>query len=300
MVRNTRRLPIAAFVAAILAAAFFILLSPRSSPFPRESMVIVGSPMTVLSWNEKDNSVIIVKLPSDMAAEGTHGYGTYSFDAFWRLGEIDKKDGTVLAESMSEALGIPVAGYIGPVTNGQPFSLGNMAKYLMGRYRTNIPLVDFVRLTWLMQAAKPSRVDTYDFTGARALVAEDATLPDGSHQYILLPDRVDARLAHLFEDESVRRETITTSVLNTTDMPALGNHAARLLANIGVSVVTVANDTPTITGCTVTGTATSLKSASARVIGSVLGCKKNVVTEPERADLTVRVGTVYAKRFLPN
>ena len=299
--------------AAVFLAALVLLFAPGNlSAYPRKTFVLAGSPMTIVSWNERDRSVTLVTFPQDMAADGTHGYGTYSFDAFWKLGEIDKKDGTVLAESMSEALGIPVAWYIGPKTGlfGQTsdplsrvkdvFSWSGLVSLLSGAYRTNIPFPQFVRFVWLLQLAKPSRVDTFDFVQAPDLVAQDVVIADGTHQYVLDPDRVDARLAHLFEDDVVRRETVTTSVLNTTDMPSLGNRVARLLGNLGVSVVSVGNDTPEVGGCSMRGTADALKSGSAQVVKTVLGCTESVSASSDRADLTVRVGASYAKRFLPN
>lgn len=295
-----------------IAIVIWLIIPKYERPYPRESMVLAGSPMTVLSWNEKDRSLILITLPEDMASEGTHGYGTYSFESFWKLGEIDKKDGTVLLESISEALGIPVTWYAGPKTGiftrygddlaiaKKVFSVRNVISYIAGAFRTNIPLIKFISFVWLLQVTKPERIDTYDFTHAPLLIADDVTIADGSHQLLLNPVRVDARLAHVFEDERVRRETLTTAVFNTTDMPSLGNRVGRVLGNVGVSVVSVGNDTPEIDMCTVSGTQESLKSVSAKVIESVLGCTGKQTPEPERADLTVRIGKSFAKRFLPN
>jgi anionic cell wall polymer biosynthesis LytR-Cps2A-Psr (LCP) family protein len=267
--------------------------------------------MIVASWNEADRVLTLISFPSDIAAEGTHGYGTYSLAAFWRLGEIDKKDGTVLVESVSEALGIPVTGYIGPKTGEfsfgdealvsakSIFSLKHVFGVIGGRYRTNIPLKQFIDLAWLLNFSRPDRVNTYDFTNNTARVAQDSVLPDGSIVRILDPQRVDNQLKTVFEDESVRRESVTVAVYNTTTMPSLGNRMGRLLANIGVSVVTIGNDTPETDACTVAGSDETLKSKSAQVIVAVLGCKR-VTGDTSRADLVIRIGKTYAKRFLPN
>lgn len=290
-----------ALVAVILA--IWLLYPKKDNPYPRETVVLVGSPMTVFSWNPRDRSLILITIPEDMTAEGTHGYGTYSFHAFWKLGEIDKKDGTVLSESVSEALGIPVTGYIGAkqgLLDQNVFTFSHIVSYLRGAYRTNIPFSTFIKFVWLMQVAKPARVDTYDFTHNPSLIADDVTIADGSHQLLLNPVRVDTQLAHLFEDERVRRETVTTAVFNTTQMPSLGTRVARLLGNLGVSVVSVGNDTPEVDACTIRGTKDALLRVSAKVVEGVLGCVPVETAEPERADLTIRIGKSYAKRFLPN
>lgn len=299
-------------LAVVAVGVVWLLIPKKADPYPRQTLVLVGSPMTVLSWNVSDRSITFITIPEDMAAEGTHGYGVYSFEAFWKLGEIDKKDGTVLAESMSEALGVPLAWYVGPKTgmfapDADPlpmakdvFTVRHILSYLSGAYRTNIPFFQFVSFVWLLQVTKPDRVTNFDFTRAPSLIAADVTIADGSHQLVLAPDRVDARLAHVFEDERVRRESVTTAVYNTTEMPSLGNRVARLLGNVGVSVVTVGNDGAEVDTCTVSGTQSALMSVSAKVIESVLGCVGRQIPQSDRADLTVRIGAASAKRFLPN
>jgi hypothetical protein len=286
-----------------ISCVAFILFPKKESPYPRETFILVGSPMTVFSWNPRDRNITLITIPEDVTAEGTHGYGTYTLEAFWRLGQIDKKDGTVLAESMSEALGIPVTGYMG-YKNGPirqtVFSFKNIFAYLRGEYLTNIPFGTFLRFVWLMQVTKPARVTTFDFTRTPGFIADDVLIADGTHQLVMSSDRMDARLAHVFEDELVRRESVTTTVYNTTTMLSLGNRVARLLQNVGVSILSVGNDSPEVDRCVVSGTKEFLKSKSAGAIESALGCTEHEILVSDRADLTVRIGKSYAKRFLPN
>ncbi len=309
--RNSRSLAGLFLLFAILAFAVWIFFPRQENPYGRETYIIVSDPMVVVSWSHSDGTLTLISIPADIASEGTHGYGTYSLAAFWRLGEIDKKDGTVLSECISEALGIPIDGYIGPKTGmfsggvdtfttaKTMFSLQHSFGVFSGQYRTNIPLRKFTGLAWLFHYSRPDRVNTYDFTGNQSAVAEDVVLPDGSTQWVLDPQRIDSELTSVFEDDSVRLESVTAAVYNTTDMPSLGNRVGRLLTNLGVSVVTVGNDTPQVDRCEVTGSSRALKSKSAGVIVAVLGCKR-VVGVGSRADLIVRIGSAYAKRFLPN
>jgi anionic cell wall polymer biosynthesis LytR-Cps2A-Psr (LCP) family protein len=309
--RHSRSITGILLAIAILAIVVWIFFPRPQNPYSRQTYILVSDPVIVASWSDVDRTLTLISFPTDMLAEGTHGYGTYSLSAFWRLGEIDKKDGTVLAESLSEALGIPVTGYIGPKTGvfaygtnafaaaKSIFSLKNVIGLLEGRYRTNIPFWMFITLGWRLNFSRPDRVNTYDFTNNPTAVGETSVLPDGSTVQILDPQRLDAQLSTVFEDESVRRESVTVAVYNTTSMPSLGNRGARLLTNLGVSVVTVGNDTPEVNACTVTGNDAALKSKSAQVIITVLGCKPQV-GETMRADLIIRIGASYAKRFLPN
>ncbi len=293
---------------ASLAIAVWMFFPRPANPYGRETYILVSDPMIVASWSEADRVLTLLTIPSDIAAEGTHGYGTYSLAAFWRLGEIDKKDGTVLAESISEALGIPVNGYIGPKTGAFIYEhdarttikkIFSFLNSIGGRYRTNVPFGKFISLAWLLNFSRPDRVNVFNFTHNTTAVARDSVLPDGSTVRILDPQRVDSQLKTVFEDESVRRESVTVAVYNTTDMTSLGNRVGRLLTNVGVSVVTVGNETPEIDACTVTGSDEVLKSKSAQVVVAVLGCK-SVIGDTSRADLIIRIGKTYAKRFMPH
>lgn len=300
-----KRLVVAFGILAVLAWIFF----PRpKNPYGRETYILVSDPMIVASWNGADRTLTLLTLPSEIAAEGTHGYGTYSLAAFWRLGEIDKKDGTVLAESVSEALGIPVTGYVGPKTGAFVYDrdalttvkkIFSFPNSIPGRFRTNIPFRKYIAWSWLLNFSRPDRVNTYDFTKNPDAIGEDSVLADGSIVRILDSQRIDAALNTLFEDEAVRRESVTVAVYNTTDMPSLGSRVGRLLTNLGVSVVTVGNDSPQTDVCVLQGSEDALKSKSARVIVSILGCTE-VAGEVSRADLLLHVGANTAKRFRPN
>ena len=288
------------FVGFVFLVLLVWIFFPRTKhPYGRETYVVVSDPMIVLSWSPAEKELTRIFIPSDIAADGTHGYGTYTLAAFWRLGEIDKKDGTVLSETFSEALGIPIDGYIG-AKNGtvlSPFIFS--LKNILGAYRTNIPLLTFIQLAWQLDVERPNHVNTYDFSNNPPAISQLTQLPDGSAQQILDPQRVDAQLAHVFEDDAARKEPVTAAVYNTTDMPSLGNRVGRLFTNLGVSVVTVGNDTPEIKTCTLTGSLQALKSKSAAIIMSVLGCT-STIGKTSRANLILRVGSSYAKRFLPN
>lgn len=279
--------------------------------YDRTSIVIASEPVVVLSYSVAEQSLLLVTFPPSLVTEGTHGYGAYSLSAFWRLGQIDKKDGSVLSESMTEALGVPVGGYIGEkkgTITGESalsiakstFSFGNMFSFLTGRYLTNISLRQFYKVAWMLHGAGVPRMKDIDFTSRPMSVGEEQELPDGSHQLVLSKTRLDNALKSVFEDTSVRREGVTVAVYNTTGVESLGDRIARLLTNIGVSVVTVGNERPEVSSCLLKGTRESLESATAQVITQALPCTPQVVTSPGRADLVVLVGRDYAGRFVPN
>lgn len=299
---------------AVCAAALLLWIffpKPRGV-YGRETIVVAASPMIVFSWDHRARSLIVMSLPANLHTEGTHGYGTYSLEAFWHLGEIDKKDGTVLSESVSEALGIPITLFVGPyagmfdaakdpfIIAKQTFSFANLWAYATGKLRTNIEPKLFFSYVWLMSVTKPKHVDIVDFARRPTDIAQDAELADGSRRLVADSARIDSAVKTMFEDDRVRGETVSVAVYNTTQMPSLGTRAARMLGHLGVGVVSVGNDPSPVETCVVRGNKDILKSMSARLITDVLGCSQKETTETDRADLVVRIGTSYAKRFVPN
>jgi hypothetical protein len=101
----------------------------------------------------------------------------------------------------------------------------------------------------------------------------------------------------MFENDVLRKEGLSVALYNTTSVPALGNRASRILTNAGILVVTVGNDEPAISQCEVAGSAKPLSSKTAAYMLGIFGCRKIVLQEGTRADLTIRLGSDYAKRF---
>jgi hypothetical protein len=291
---------------AIGFVVFFVLLilfifglrSPDTSD--RVSVVVATSPMTVWSWDRSDNSFIQLTIPSDYVINALYGYGYYSLDAIWRLGFIDKKGGTLLSDSLSDTLGLPIDWYIGTKSQELPngkelFSLSNIFSFIERTYQTNMPIGLFISFSRALTAARPDKIQHIDAGNVDIVTKE--TLPDGSERKVLSPDFLDHELGGIFVSELLRTEGLSVALYNTTSVPELGNRTSRLLTNAGILVVMVGNDEPEITTCVLTGGTKVLQSKTAAFITSVFKCKKVESSEEKRADLIVRIGTEYAKRF---
>jgi len=286
---------------------FFIFGFRNHDSSNRVNVVVATSPVTVWSWNTNDNTFIVLSIPSDDVIDALYGYGNYSLEALWRLGFIDKKSGLLLSDSLSDTLGLPITSYIGtksqellnvsdPLMYGrQLFSLSNVFSFMSAGYQSNMPMGLFVAFSRALGAARPDKIQSIDI-GNLGAVSEES-LPDGTIRNILSPDFLDHTLGNVFENDAFRAEDLSVALYNTTDVPAVGNRAARLLTNAGILVVTVGNDQKPLNRCELIGSATPLSSKTAAYIISVFNCKKIVSQESARADLIVRLGNDFAKRF---
>lgn len=294
-------------LAAVLAGWFWF---GRQVSVSRTTVVINADPVWVWSWDSRSNRTVILKIPAAAQTEGVHGYGKYSLEALWKLGQLDKSGGLLLSQSLEEALGVSIPWYIGEktprFTSGSSgsdvihkfFSPAGLGEYLRGSYRTNLPLPVFISLSYAAsRKIRSDRSNILVFSPANALTSE--VLPDSTSINVVDPQRVDFILGNLFEDEIVRQEGLSVAVYNTTRTPSLGGRLARLLGRMGAVVVTVGNAQPTVEGCQLIGHKAQLKLVTSSLIRQVLGCQSIETTENERADLIIRVGTAYEARFAP-
>ena len=137
------------FFGVIIAVLLFVYTSP-SSLDSRVTIVISGDPVHVWSFDPVDRNIINVILPAATVIDGAYGYGLYSLSALWKLGRIEGKPGKVLADSVANALGIPIALHIGNANDAplsvEPglsglkhvFSWAGMLTFLNNSYTTNI------------------------------------------------------------------------------------------------------------------------------------------------------------------
>ncbi len=291
-------------VLAVIAGVTWMVL--KKPALPRLTVVAVGDPMVVWSWDSSVHRAVRIIMPAATVIEAAGGYSKYSLHALSRLGDIEGRGGTILAQSIQEAFGLPIDGYIGP--NGPelpggadaslvpaPLAILRFPLVILGSYRANLSPTTLLYLSLAATRLRPDHVTTIELT-EDALVSEQ--LADGT--VVATPDmsRLDVLFGTMFEDARVRREGLSVAVYNTTDMASLGSRVGKLLGRMGVFVVRVGNDTQPIDQCSVRGSKKALASATAAVVIKILGCRQEEGT-PELADLEVRVGKAYQARFLP-
>jgi len=293
----------------LVCLCFFALQTRQLSTF-RHTIVLAGTPMHIWSWDIAKNTFVDIQIPADTIIDAVRGYGRYSLEALWKFGSIDRNESFLAVQSLEEVLGLPIAWYIGPSDLALPhesdsrgaatgyFSFQKIVAFFSGKFRTNIPPSLFMQLVWKLLWVRPDSVVTLDLSRLDSGSLVD--LPDGTHVYVLDPDRLDVLFGNTFEDERIRKEARSVGVFNTTSMPTLGNRLARLLGHVGVLVVTVGNDTPMVDRCVVSGTKDNLQSLTAQFLIALLDCRKWERDEGGRADIVVRLGSDYRQRFLPS
>ncbi len=268
----------------------------------RQSTVLVSDKVYVVSWDSERKHVVLVGLLGSVAIEGARGYGRYPLFSLLKLDTIDRHGGRLFVESLSDALGLPL---VGMMQISQPSESSNSIEFLREVFswqslfevgkRRSISWGTWA--SWVLATAslKADQVETISTTHALA----DQVQPDGSIVSIFDSQRFDYLYGNLFTDARIRTEGITVSVYNTTEVPTIGQRAARILSQLGISVVTVGNDETKLSRCILTGTQESLRSQTAEFIRSYFHCDVKKIDETQgTSDLSLQLGSDYAAIFV--
>jgi hypothetical protein len=282
---------------------FFIFSFGLSAIKPGFSLLIISNPVTLIYWPEDQHKIEVMKIPSNMAIDAADGYGTYTLESLWRLGTIDKKSGAIIMRSLSETLGIPITWYIAPrnpdfdtvdnVTHivSQNISLGKIVDFTRGKYISNINWWDYIRLSKNLTFKYIDSTNTLDLKDNLAYDIRD--LPDNSQIYIINPDKIDKLLGNDFELDSIRGESLSVAVYNTTTSMGLATKLGRMLNRLGLTVLTVGNENYPIQSCEITAQADVLQSKTVNLLQQLFQCHTIVSTQTARTDITIRIANDY-------
>lgn len=282
----------------IIVMAFVMVSSNRH---PYESIVIAADPFLVFYREYQTGRTVLLTLPADTKITLTRQYGEYTLDAAWRLAIMEKKP-MLLRESLEEALGIPVRWYIGRsdgrlLTGDESrtlFSIPNVAGNIYSVHLTNMPFITLWQIARAYGSINPVRTRNIEITNDQLSLE---TLPDGSRVYALDSESVDRIYQHAFDMSQVRDEKLRVTVINTTDTPGLGQRAGRLMANLGIAVVRVNSEVSGQQSCSILSAKPLQTSHTVRVLADIYGCNWEESQSTDGADIIIRMGKAFEKRF---
>lgn len=164
-------------------------------------------------------------------------------------------------ESIEEFLGAPVDGWLGP--------------------ETNLSLWDRFRVWWKIKSAKTNLVQTIDLQKIN-------------------PAKLDLELSGVFKDANIFSEHLAIEVLNGSNKPEMANRAARLITNLGGTVISVGNSEKENRQCEIKAAAEIFKSQTAQRLKKIFNCREILLKSGEsRADLQLIIGLDYWQKMNP-
>ena len=296
------------FVSVIITLGILAWWRTPSSPI-RNSIVFIGEPIVIASWDTKRSQYVILTIPSDIRLEALHGYGSYSLASLWKLDMLEKRHGSLFLPSLVENFTIPIQWYsihgkgvgrtnedIVQFVRGQ-LSLVSLLRSVVVR-SSSLTLIDTVRVWMVTRAIDASTTRVFDFRSRS--IGSEMSFPDGSRAVQLDLKMYDGIVGDVFGSVELRKDAIRLAIYNTTLMLGIGSRVARVIEQLGGYIVFVGNDDVLYDGlCELAGTKERLLSTTGNVIQSLYGCTSVETSEVLRGDLILRLGKLFEKRYLP-
>lgn len=315
--RNKRRkrqyqavyLCICACIAGGLFTYLFITTQRRNIPV-RGSIVLIGNPFAVLSWDYNAKNIVLIRIPQDVYIDLLHGYGAYSLEAAWKLDSIENRHGELFTRSLQDSLGIPISWYFDIGTYSSLFqndTISDISSYFsfyqwmnilfQQSKRTNMTTIDWFWINKLIHAIRKDTVIHIDFEQTTSLT--DVSLPDGTHIRRFDISAFDARFKSVFEDARIRQEAYSLALYNATQTTGMGQRVGRFLTNLGTHVVFIGNTDEQVRTCKIQGSIRVIPSITGRIIQKLLSCDVVVNEGIQRADLIITLGNAFEKQYMP-
>lgn len=268
-------------------------LSGKFGKFDRFNVVVAGKQVELFSFDTTSHSVVVVTFPDDLyMTDVFHGYGQYRISAVYAVGQLDKRGGETLSGTVGDYLGIPVEGYF--INGSQAIGSDPQGLFLspgmIFAKATNLNFLDRIRLAQLAMGIRTDKVTKIDLSSWAAPLV----LADGSNVQFLDKAVLDNDLPDIFSEEGIRAEKLRVEVLNSTGEIGLGNRAARILTNIGATVINVGDTNVPLVGCKVSAVKDFADSVTVRRIAAAFSCQVEQKVNNGRADVTVIVGKDYS------
>lgn len=229
---------------------------------------------------EENNSYLVTFNPTDKIVLA-RGFGEYEIGKIYGLGELDKKGGELLSESIQESWSIPVFGYFENDSLSEKIFLDNTSgeikklvkNCIFGKCKTDLKYFDLLALYLKLLKFSVNTVQT---------------------EKIGFNRKID-----LLKDKKIRDEALAIEVLNSTEHIGLAERAKNLLENIGGRVVRLSETEESLDNCKIVAKPDIIKTYSFGILQQIYGCdiEKSSEGADNRADVTLILGERYWKKL---
>lgn len=307
----------------LLLPVFFLLLggliwkiagefrSSKLGKFQRYNTVISSDSsnrVNLLSINIVEETAVLIIIPHNVYLDVPPNYGKYRLGSVWDLGELDKKGGRLLSETIQDFAAVPVDGFIRlstPITNDYQDNilrgilnwklLEDMAK---GKIKTNLSVFDIGRLILKGVSLRFDKIKIYDLE--KMGILDELILADGSKTEIIDDEKLDYYTKDEFRENDIVLENLKSEVLNASGQLGLGAKTARILTNLGIDVLTVGNfdgqpdsiDFSKREKCVIKTSRESIKKITTLRVKQAFGCNTQE-GENERVDFSLIIQALH-------
>lgn len=258
--------------------------------------------------NGEQQSATVLSLPRSLELETLHGYGLYKSSSLYGLAALEKLPLTFVTQTISLQFGIDVSDIIWADTDNTYLSSSRLSSEFLSqiflRDRSTFGMIDRYRMWQFFRGLRKDQFNSIDVSSSSIIKPVEEGTITGEARFQLDPTKLDPLVFELFSDESVRKENLAVSIVNTTGELRLGTRIARALSNMGVNVISVVSTNDALdTTQLLADEGSDLDSETSSLIQRVLLLKDaQVKRSPEKAlefrsDIVVMLGKDIAQLY---
>lgn len=206
------------------------------------------STLDILHFDPTQQQVVLLRIPPLTYIDAPHGYGWWIAESIFGLGqESNKKQGTTLLEdSMSTLLGLPIDGTIFIPKGSDVDTWFNNARANKISFLTTIPKVQSdmtpLELNDLFSKLGSVRSDNImDLDLEQSSITQSKLLPDSSRVLGVDMVKLDLFIRNNLADSTFLQEGESVAVFNATSHPGLTKDVVRMITNLGGTVTMINN-----------------------------------------------------------
>lgn len=270
---NSLRMLLLLIILLLTAGIFWqAALDIKSSNFAksdRYNVLLDAKPITLLSLNLPEKTAVAVTFPDDLYVPVAYGYGSYKMSSVYSVGMLDKRGQETLVATVENYLGVPLDGYfrVNREIRGSPKNFFLSPAILSAQ--SSVSLFDKIRLFIALFQLQSSRLQTIDLNK----FAQPLVLADGTTAEAIDADQLDQKLSALFFENNIREEGKRVEVINTTNRQGVGNKLARMLTQIGSSVISLSTQDLNLASCQVQAEKDAINSIIVRKMQKIFSCQ---------------------------
>ncbi|MBI4100373.1 LCP family protein [Candidatus Microgenomates bacterium] len=284
----------------------------------RLNLVLIQDSPVLLSLDPEEKNLNLISIPEKTYIEVPRGFGSYPVEGIYKLGDLEGEGSELMVEAMQEFFATPVDGWIklDDKRNRQiSFSeekdavkkeIRSISRELVSNFfqsltakKTNLPILDRLKLWWVLRDLRFNKIVFLDLSQSGILV--DETLGEGMVARVPDLEKLDVQTAGFFVDSKIENEHLKIEILNSTGETGLGNHALRLVTNLGGEVINIDNAENEIGQCQIKSKKNNLGSATVQRLAEIFSCQKvGEGVEESRADIVFIIGRGYWEKLNQN
>jgi len=263
----------------IIMAGFIRYLVLITKPTPVVGLFIFGQPSEIVIMDMTDKSGYRFKIDNDMIFNAAYNLGQYSVQDLYKLDKLENKSYSVLADTISNELGLPIIYYIMP---DEPL-------------KTNTSL--FFRLFTLHKLRQIDESRVRSITIPKDEYCREVIYPDSSQKCVFDYGKFDSFIAANILSSKIRNEGLSITIKNLSKTEGAASILARQVRFLGVPTVITDNGMQSDIYCTIEADSEVSDSYTFYVISNIFKCSLIQNKPQDRSDITISIGGDYAKRY---